>query len=623
MAVPWVWLFYIMTRMGKRGLGPATWIVLAMLGSAGCASLGGGSTGPGKASADAPGWVSEVTITRDEWGVPYIDASTDAAAAAGLAYAMAEDGFRELEESYARALGIAAAYHGESMVASDQLRMRLRTTQSAHRSFAGEPAEAVRVYKAFADGLNYFLRVHPEIAPRHISRYDGWMVLAFANEIAEVRPIEDALLNRILPARARERTNTAPDEDLAWIVRTADGRPLLLSSFSGPRPYEMNVHTADGWRFHGFGTLGSAIPGNGYSAHIAFAKFDGEALGAVRAIAADARMVLRSDSLRVNTRDGVVTRRVQTSQAEAGPVVASVGDTALVVAEADAMNRGAWTRWRGMARARDTASFAAALRSVATGSRRGGTTLFVDAAGAAAKYEGSGTRSDVSTGSVASGARSLIAGTGAREGAWTLQKFARAAFDRRVHSAEAEIAALADEWEQVGARNPERALAMDTAIAMLRAWDLQSTINSPTMTLYAAYFDEYRAGFSSTLARFSALERVVLDRRRFPPQPWGSVNALRRSGRTSVPVAGAPARLGIMFAYEAASGMESFVWAVDLGGGEASSVRSFGQGMEPSSAHWFDQAILFAAGSLKAAPVAGPVMGAAGERVPYHPGERR
>lgn len=613
------------------GSGRARVLVTCALTAAlwgGCASLGGPGTAGEKAGGPgAPGWVTQVTITRDEFGVPYIDAATQAGAFAALAYAMAEDGYRELEEEYARALGTAAAYHGESRVPADELRMKLRTVETARRQYAAEPAEAVRAYQAFADGLNYFMRMHPEMPPRHIARYDGWMVLAFANELSAVRPIENALLNRTL--QGRRRATTIPDDAFAWVVRTADGRPLLLSAFSAEHPYEMNLHTADGWRFHGYGSLGSAIPGNGYSAQIAFSTIAGDATGAVRRVTAESRITQRSDTLRINTSQGVIVRRTATSLTEAGPVIAAVGDTAFAVSMADIPNRSNWTRWNAMAHASDAGSFATAFGTAAD--RRtwpGEKALMVDAGGSAVVFEGGAVRTGRAE-SVAIGVRSNIAisngagaggGVGSAMPGWTLRTLARTAFDTRVHSADAEIAALVDEWEQVGARNPERALAMDSAVTMLRAWDRVSTLQSPVMSLYAAFFDEPgRETFA--FSRFTALERVVLDRRRFPPQPWGSVNALRRSGQGSVPVAGAPARLGIMFAYDAASRMESFVWAVECGTGAASSVRSFGQGADPASTHWFDQAILFAAGSLKAAPVSGAVMGAGMGAVPYHPGE--
>jgi hypothetical protein len=33
---------------------------------------------------------------------------------------------------------------------------------------------------AWADGLNYYLRVHPEVQPRVIDRFEPWMALSFS-----------------------------------------------------------------------------------------------------------------------------------------------------------------------------------------------------------------------------------------------------------------------------------------------------------------------------------------------------------------------------------------------------------------------------------------------------------
>ena len=40
---------------------------------------------------------AQVTITRDDWGIPHIKAATDADAVFGLLYAQAEDDFTRVE----------------------------------------------------------------------------------------------------------------------------------------------------------------------------------------------------------------------------------------------------------------------------------------------------------------------------------------------------------------------------------------------------------------------------------------------------------------------------------------------------------------------------------------------
>src|ERR1041384_4092430 len=46
-----------------------------------------------------------VTITRDDWGIPHIHGHTDADAVFGLIYAQAEDDFNRVETNYLNAMG--------------------------------------------------------------------------------------------------------------------------------------------------------------------------------------------------------------------------------------------------------------------------------------------------------------------------------------------------------------------------------------------------------------------------------------------------------------------------------------------------------------------------------------
>ena len=54
-------------------------------------------------SGEETGWAAraqKVTITRDEWGIPHIEAPTDADAVFGMMYAQAEDDFPRIERNF-------------------------------------------------------------------------------------------------------------------------------------------------------------------------------------------------------------------------------------------------------------------------------------------------------------------------------------------------------------------------------------------------------------------------------------------------------------------------------------------------------------------------------------------
>ncbi|TAM92549.1 MAG: acylase, partial [Rhodanobacteraceae bacterium] len=61
----------------------------------------------------------QVTITRDDWGIPHIHGKTDADAVFGMIYAQCEDDFNRVETNYLTALGWSAQAEGESAIWND------------------------------------------------------------------------------------------------------------------------------------------------------------------------------------------------------------------------------------------------------------------------------------------------------------------------------------------------------------------------------------------------------------------------------------------------------------------------------------------------------------------------
>jgi acyl-homoserine-lactone acylase len=151
-----------------------------------CAALASTTSAqsPAPSPADLARWTREaqnVTITRDDWGIPHISGKTDADAVFGLLYAQAEDDFNRVETNYFNALGRAAEWEGEGAIYRD-LRMRLTNNPDSLKSvFSRTPRWLQLVMNAWADGLNYYLYKHPEVRPKVIARFEPWMPLAFSD----------------------------------------------------------------------------------------------------------------------------------------------------------------------------------------------------------------------------------------------------------------------------------------------------------------------------------------------------------------------------------------------------------------------------------------------------------
>ncbi len=123
---------------------------------------------------------ARVTITRDDWGVPHIKGTTDADAVFGMIYAQAEDDFNRIEVNFLNALGRLAEAEGEAAIWRD-LRMKLFIDPDTLRALYASSAPWLReLMDAWADGLNYYLHLHPEVRPRVLTAFEPWMALAFS-----------------------------------------------------------------------------------------------------------------------------------------------------------------------------------------------------------------------------------------------------------------------------------------------------------------------------------------------------------------------------------------------------------------------------------------------------------
>src|SRR4029079_324745 len=73
------------------------------------------------------GWEKQaqnVTIVRDDWGIPHVYGKTDADTVFRVMYAQAEDDFNRVETNYLNSIGRLAEAEGESAVYRD-LRMKI------------------------------------------------------------------------------------------------------------------------------------------------------------------------------------------------------------------------------------------------------------------------------------------------------------------------------------------------------------------------------------------------------------------------------------------------------------------------------------------------------------------
>ncbi|HMB62058.1 MAG TPA: acylase [Eudoraea sp.] len=121
-----------------------------------------------------------ITIIRDDFGVPHIYGKTDADAVFGLLYAQCEDDFNRVEQNYIRAIGRLAEVEGQTAL-FDDLRARLFMSKAeAIANYEKSPEWLKKLCDAFADGVNYYLYTHPEEEPKLLTKFEPWMPMYFS-----------------------------------------------------------------------------------------------------------------------------------------------------------------------------------------------------------------------------------------------------------------------------------------------------------------------------------------------------------------------------------------------------------------------------------------------------------
>jgi acyl-homoserine-lactone acylase len=121
-----------------------------------------------------------ITIIRDDWGVPHIYGKTDADAVFGLMYAQAEDDFNRVETNFINSQGRLAEAEGEAEIWRD-LRMKLFIDPAdLQAKYKESPPWLKALMDSWADGLNFYLATHPNVKPRVITKFEPWMALSFS-----------------------------------------------------------------------------------------------------------------------------------------------------------------------------------------------------------------------------------------------------------------------------------------------------------------------------------------------------------------------------------------------------------------------------------------------------------
>ena len=123
----------------------------------------------------------QVTIIRDNWGIPHIYGKTDANAVFGLLYAQCEDDFKRVEMNYIEKLGRMSEVKGKSSLYDDLLIRMVIDSADAIADYKKAEPWLKKLLDAFADGINYYLYKNPAVKPALLTHFEPWYPLLWTD----------------------------------------------------------------------------------------------------------------------------------------------------------------------------------------------------------------------------------------------------------------------------------------------------------------------------------------------------------------------------------------------------------------------------------------------------------
>lgn len=123
----------------------------------------------------------QLTIIRDNWGIPHIYGKTDADAVFALLYAQCEDDFKRIEMNYIEKLGRMSEIKGETELQNDLYIRLIIDSADAKKDYEQSPLWLKKLMNAYSDAINYYLYKHPLVKPQLLRHFEPWYPLLWTD----------------------------------------------------------------------------------------------------------------------------------------------------------------------------------------------------------------------------------------------------------------------------------------------------------------------------------------------------------------------------------------------------------------------------------------------------------
>jgi acyl-homoserine lactone acylase PvdQ len=226
-----------------------------------------------------------VTVIRDEWGVPHIYGKSDADVVFGLMYAQCEDDFAAVEMNYIRGLGRSAEVIGENGLYSDLWARAFSDSAEMKKQFSELAPWLQKLMVAFADGMNFYLQTHPQVKPALLTRYEPWYPLCFSEgssegNLANQSDVGDDAIKKYMLESGEiaeikvDRESPGSNAFAIAPARTQHGKALLFINPHVGIYYRTEVHliSEEGLNAYGAVSKGQFFVYHGFNQHCGWAR---------------------------------------------------------------------------------------------------------------------------------------------------------------------------------------------------------------------------------------------------------------------------------------------------------------------------------------------------------------
>lgn len=222
-----------------------------------------------------------ITIVRDQWGVPHIYAPTDAEVAYGFAWATAEDDFKTMQEQLLPSKGLMGQVIGKKGAEFDVAVHLIGPQEIIEERYEKDLSPEFRkIVEAYASGVNAYAKNHPkEVLHKKLFPINGKDVLSGYVVGVTLMAGVNRQLRTILSGKLKSAQKAEATGSNAFALsskKTKDGQTYLAINSHQPLEglnswYEAHLVSEEGWNMLGATFAGGVSLFTGTNPHLGWA----------------------------------------------------------------------------------------------------------------------------------------------------------------------------------------------------------------------------------------------------------------------------------------------------------------------------------------------------------------